>query len=265
MSRLPAVLVAVSLAAAQAHAGVVMEMVDKPAGAGRTPATTKISAAADRVRVEAQGQVVIFRGDKQVLWAIDPQAKTYMELTKDAMAGMADAMKEMQAALAGMSAEERKMVEGMMKGQMGGMGAAPAPVEPLTWRGNGTEDRLIDHACRGYDGVVGGKVTQVICAAEWATFGLSPEDFSGFQAFGAFMKEMTGPMASMAGQMKASIPDAEMPGVPLRTVVKSPQGDDVHEVTRLEKSAIDPALFDLPSGLAKQSMEDMGGAPPRRR
>ena len=79
------------------------------------------------------------------------------------------------------------------------------------------------------------------------------------EKFAAFMMEMTGPMAAAARE-RGPMVDANMPGVPLRSSIKTSQGESVHEITKMEKTSVDATLFDVPAGYAKESMEDMGAA-----
>ncbi len=67
-------------------AGVLMVNTQESFQGSQQPATTKLRVEGDRVRIEMEGtgrnDVIIFRGDRQVLWMIDNKAKTYHEMTK---------------------------------------------------------------------------------------------------------------------------------------------------------------------------------------
>lgn len=238
--------------ASEARAGVVLEFQD--ISPGEPPTTSKAWGGSDRVRVEIEGNVLIFRGDKQVAWLIQPDG-TYIEMTKEGMAGVADAMKELEAQLAGLPPEQRAMVEAMMKQQGAGAGSAPAaPQAPLTWTRNGKSDTVGGRACLGWDGSRAGRVEEEACATEWAALGFSRDDFAGFERMAEFMKTMTGPISQ---QVQARIVDETLDGMPLRLTRRSPQGPQVHEVTKIEKADVPASLFELPPGLRKQSMGDM--------
>src|SRR5262249_46358724 len=98
-----------------------------------------------RIRVEADGpsgkNVVIFDGDKQGLWLIQPGDNSYSEITQETIAGlgqmmgqanqqMSDAMKKMQEQMANMPPQQRAMMEQMMKGRGMAMPGATAPAAP---------------------------------------------------------------------------------------------------------------------------------------
>ena len=66
--------------------------------------------------------IIIFDGDKQVLWMIQPDQGSYMEMTADTVARMSQqagganaqmeqAMKQMQEKMASMPPEQRAMME----------------------------------------------------------------------------------------------------------------------------------------------------------
>ena len=99
-----------------------------------TPRTTQVQIEPTRMRTEIAGQngttqVVIFDGGKQILYMIDPAAKTYSEMTKAevdaAGAQMGDMMAQMQKALEGLPPAQRAQMEAMMKGRMGAMPGMP--------------------------------------------------------------------------------------------------------------------------------------------
>jgi hypothetical protein len=111
------------------------------------PRTTQVQIERSRMRTEIAGQngtsqVVIFDGTKQVLYMIDPAAKTYSEMTKAdvdaAGAQMGDAMAQMQKALEGMPPAQRAQMEAMMKGRLGGLPGAGGAALKTEYRRGGT-------------------------------------------------------------------------------------------------------------------------------
>ncbi len=130
-------LAAVGAAASTASAADGVLVVETSTVNGN-PRATQVQIERSRMRTEIAGQngtsqVVIFDGTKQVLYMIDPAAKTYTEMTKAdvdaAGAQLGDAMAQMQKALEGMPPAQRAQMEAMMKGRLGGLpgggGAAP--------------------------------------------------------------------------------------------------------------------------------------------
>ena len=84
----------------------------------KKPTTTKLLVESDRVRIETEtgrGDVIIFRGDQQVMWIIDNKAKAYREMTKadvDRLGGQViDMMAKMREQMEKMPPQQREMVE----------------------------------------------------------------------------------------------------------------------------------------------------------
>ena len=111
-------------------AGVLMVSTQESfQGSQQQPTTTKLRVESDRVRIEMDGtersDVMIFRGDRQVMWIIDHKAKVYREMTKadiDRLGGRASEIRAMmQEQLKNMPPERRQMVERMMKSKMSGI------------------------------------------------------------------------------------------------------------------------------------------------
>ena len=123
---------------------------------GASERTSQIQIEKTRMRAEVEGpnglQVMIFDGTKEVLWAINPERKTYTEMTKadvEQMAGqMNAAMAQMQAQMAQMPPAQREQMERMMAGRMGGMMAAAPKTE---YRKTGT-GKVGSWTCDTYEG-----------------------------------------------------------------------------------------------------------------
>ena len=99
-------------------AGVLMVNTQEFLGGSKKPTTTKLRVESDRVRIETEtgrGDVIIFRGDQQVMWIIDNKAKAYREMTKadvDRLGGQViDMMAKMREQMEKMPPQQREMVE----------------------------------------------------------------------------------------------------------------------------------------------------------
>ena len=95
---------------------------------GTATTTSQIQIEKTRMRAEVQGQAnarqtIVFDGEKQVLWMINNEKKTYSEISKadaDRLgAQLSGAMAQMQQQLAAMPPDQRAQVEKMMAGRMG--------------------------------------------------------------------------------------------------------------------------------------------------
>ena len=220
-----------------------------------------------KIRVEqndARGgkTIMIFDGDKQVLWMIQQDQGTYMEMTQatvaemgqmagQANAQMAQAMKELQ----NLPPEQRAMAEQMMKGRMGAMGGAPPAAPTITFKAKGS-DRSGSFTCTKYDELSNGSRTAEICAAPFDQIHITAADRKTFEAMGKFFE----PLARMAPRAAfRALRTEEINGFPVHTV--SYNGDTpAYETTVLsaEQKSIDAGLFTLPPGLKRSEERRVG-------
>src|SRR5512140_424243 len=170
----------------------------------------------------------IFRGDKQVLYVIEPKEKTYREITKedaDALGSkMNDAMAKMQEAMKNMPPEQRAMVENMMKSKMS---AAPAEGK-RTVKATGEQKTINGFDCSGYVVTQDGGMTTEVWAADPKSAHLKPEDLSVFKDLGDFIKVMTPRMGGFADMIKdyEHPKESDVPGIPILTIHKGSDGKE---------------------------------------
>lgn len=246
-----------------ARAGVEMDMVTSDTDGAGTE-TMKIYAQAGMVRMDdnsksARERVsMIFRN--QELIVLNHKDQGYMVLDEATMAkigGQIDtAMQQMQAQLANMPAEQRAMVEQMMKGQMGGMmggNAEPPPVPSVQKTGSGAWQ---SGPCTEYAVLLSGVKTQEICAAALGDIDGADEMMRAFRAMAAFLQKIA---ASMPGPMAASMADNPMglmdqiQGFPVRT--RDFADGELRSETTLDavvERDLDETLFDIPDGYKRQ-------------
>ncbi|HLP40201.1 MAG TPA: hypothetical protein VK465_01730, partial [Fibrobacteria bacterium] len=110
-----------------ARAGMVVSGEVKYLDGSASPFSWTLSSEKDRVRIQssnAQGTLLIYRGDKGLLWIVNEKEKTYSEMTRQDIENMAkkmnDAMKQMHEQMASLPPDQRAMMEKMM-GSMPGM------------------------------------------------------------------------------------------------------------------------------------------------
>src|SRR5262249_10927181 len=168
--------------------------------------------------------VVLFDADKEALYIITPNQKSYSELTKadaDRLgAQVNDAMAQMKAQLANMPPEQRAMVEKMMASRMGGAGTgAGAKTE---YRKVGT-DTVGKWTCDKYEGSQNGQKTSEVCTIDPTTLGIGLGDVQVLQQFAEFFKKMI-PMAAGGVQ---GFGEAGLSGFPVKTVTRGPDGSSV--------------------------------------
>jgi len=107
----------------QAQAGVVIQQVERAVGSDQAKQTVTMSMDAGKLRVEGENPgsgkyLLIFDNTKQVMWMVDPQKKSYMEITKADVEGMANSMaqmkQQMEQAMANVPPAQRAMMEQMI-------------------------------------------------------------------------------------------------------------------------------------------------------
>ncbi|MBI2377569.1 MAG: DUF4412 domain-containing protein [Deltaproteobacteria bacterium] len=236
--------------------GVVIEMTHARPGA--KPESAKLFLDGQKCRVEAKDHQVIFRGDKGVMWVVEPNKPTFMEITKEDMkkAGeaMGGAMAQMQAQMAAMPPEQRKMMEQMMAGR--GMPPPGAQESKREYKANGKKDKVNGFATQGYDALRDGKPDAELWVADWKAVELRQDDFKCFEMIADMMK-------GMPGADRASTPFSEklgeggLPGIPVRTVRTTAQGPTTEELKKIAREDIPGSTFDEPTGKKKETMADM--------
>ena len=135
---------------------------------------------------------MIFRGDRQVLYAINPKRKEYIEVDKatfDQMGGQMDEMmKQMEAKLADMPPQQRAMVERMMRQQMPDPAQADSPMrKPIVKR---TEERkeIAGYPCRLYEIHVDDQKVREIWVTTWTNVDQGREAFGIFSELEEFFE-----------------------------------------------------------------------------
>lgn len=247
--------------------GVVIQQEHGEFGSKQKQKTT-LYAENGKIRMESDDQrggktIMIFDGDKQVMWMIQPAEGTYTEMTAADVANMSQmasqASQRMEEAMKNMTPEQRAMMESAMKGRGGAMGGAPPPPPTITFQAKGGSDKFGSFTCSKYDELSNGKRTAEICAASLEQVHLKPADVKSFEAMAKFFE----PMRRMSPRGGYSAPRIEqLHGFPVHSV--SYDGDKpTYETTVLsvDQKSVDASMFTLPAGLKKMDM--MGGRQPR--
>jgi len=215
-----------------------------------------------KIRVEttmADGRktIAIFDGDKQVMWMLQPEQHTYMEMNAASMEGMsqqlAQAQQKMQAAMANMPPEQRAQMEKAMAGR-GGMGGASAP-KTITFQPKGGTDHVGKFTCTLYTELTNGQRTAELCATSLDQVPFKEADLRAFKAMAKFGESMS----KMGGRGGYTPPSVEqLHGYPVHSV-QYDGARATYEMTVLsiDQKSVDPGMFAIPAGYTKQDM--MGG------
>ncbi|SRR5579885_179572 len=256
-------LIVIACAALIAQAGTVIQQEGGDPNTATDKRTVTLYIDSGKLRMEQQdGQakkfVAIFDDSRQVMWVIDGEHNTYMEMTAAQVNGMANQMnamkQQMQAQLEQMPPQQRKMMEDMMKQRMGAMGQnAPATV---TVNEKGSE-KVGQFSTTKYEVLKNGDHTSDLWAASPDQVHLGASDIATFKALAKFYEPLT--RNAPKGSWSATQMMDQIKGFPVKTVDYQDQKPTFQwVVTKAEQKSIDGSLFTLPSGLTKQEMPGPG-------
>lgn len=214
-------------------------------------------------RPEKSESSMMYDGDAQKMFLIDPAKKTYTVITparmkakmdearasmKASMAKMpAEQRAQMQAAMEKMDPETRKRMEAMMSGQA----ARPAtPAQKTRYEKTGSSQTVAGYRCEGYRQVTGDKVGMAGCFIPWSAGAVSKEDLGSFEKIREFMRE--GGQGMMDGAAMLQV--AEMPGFPAKWGPPGKEGSDEARMTlvSIKRGSVPADTFKVPAGYAEK-------------
>lgn len=199
-------------------------------------------AKSDRMRNEdlTDKQATIIRLDKDLVWEIDHNKKTYSQVTfaeleqlyRQQEVAMKQSQEQMTKMMESLPPEQRAMAEKQMQQAMEAQAAMAKPPEVTK---TGKKDKILGYTCQQY------KVSWANMTLDmWVSEEIAPEiDFSKF--YGGLL--MAGPLAEGLSEIK---------GVPLKTVMETEAAGThsryISEVTKLKTKKISDSEFELPKG-----------------
>jgi hypothetical protein len=265
MSMRTALVPALLLLGATAHAGAVMEVVNKDLANGRPDTVSKTLAQDGKMFVDSgQQSSMIFKDD--ALYVMNPKDKTYSVLDRESMKKLADqlnpALAQLEASMAKMSPEQRAQMQKMMGSRMPGMG--PAKTQEV--RKTGRADKVAGYSCSYVEIIEDGIVQQQMCVAPASSLKGGDELMEAGLRMSAMMREMfssmNSPMFKQMVDQQAAIYD-KIGGVPVLTrhfVGGKPSMETT--VKSMTSQSIPASTFEIPAGYTKKDM--MAGAAPRK-
>jgi hypothetical protein len=215
---------------------------------GTTQTTHQIQIEQTRMRAEMADQAgtqraMIFDGARQVMLIVNPDRKSYSEITKDDVDRMGAQMQDMMAKV---PPEMRAKVEEMMKGR--GMSGAPVKTE---YKKTGT-DKVGKWTCDKYDGYQNGQKTSEVCTVEPSALGLAAGDFAVTSQFAAFFEKLV-PQSMVQvfnlGQAQAG----GFSGLPVRSISTTGGRTVTSEITDVSRQTFPDSVFAVPAGFQKEA------------
>lgn len=203
-----------------------------------------IYVAGNMMRIDEPGnnQSTIMRMDKELIWHIDHDEKTYQEISFQQMRqGMEKAQAAMEEAMKKMTPEQKKMME-----QMG-----------MKMPGMQTE-KMFDLQKTGKSATVNGyKCEQYILKKSghsgndeewWVT-----KDLGKFENFGKMMAKM---FEGMSGGMMSGMESfAKLDGIPVKMVEQDENEQEITEIKNVTQTDVAPAKFTPPENYRKKEMD----------
>lgn len=231
------------------------------AAAAKTPAKAPAK--------ESEPSTLIYRGDRQQVWVVDPATRSYFAIDKESMAGvskqMDDTMKEMEKQLAALPPEQRKMVEEAMKGKAApgtqAQGAATPP--PFELVRTERKETIAGYPCVCYERREGKVKHGEVWVTSWDRAGVTEESFAVYRNLSRFFQDVMAatPMFRQAAANGGFEGMDRVDGFPI-LMREFEDGKPVSEILfrSVEKRKLDPATFEVPAGYTAKSLEAAGSA-----
>ncbi len=235
-------------APAAAHADAIMKM-------SADSTTFKTFLSPDKLREEiGQDQVIIFRGDQQVLYHISRGTKTYSEMTRDDIVAAKSKLEQMKTQMdlmmKNMPPEKREMMEKMMKEKL------PMAASDIkrTVKPTGEKKTIDGYPCAEYLVTTDGGPSSDVWATDITSLGIDPKDLAVLKGFGDFVSGLLPAeyLQDLTKDFENPGPE-DVPGFPVLTTVKDASGKEVSHIAlgKVVVAAVPAEMFELPEGFQK--------------
>jgi len=246
-------------------AGVVFEIETKD-HKNDNPTTAHAYADGRNLKMEIQADQkgkegeLIFRGDELVI--VDHDKKSYMVFDKEAMKSLSGQVSQatsmMEDALKNVPAEQRAMVEKMMKERMP---KTKPQKSTRSVKNTGVRKKINGYPCVRHDAFNKGKKTRELWVTDWDNVDGGGDAREAFEGLAKFFKQMMDSIGEMTGGQSpiGDNPFAEMDelgGFPVLTRGFGENGEleDESTLKSSKRQRLDPSEFEPPSGYKRRSM-----------
>jgi hypothetical protein len=267
MKRLLLLVTAALLCAAPAWADLTMKMsFGSPDSKVRSKGTTYATADKLAMLWEPGGEMkagshMVFDANKQTMWVIDDEEKSYMALDKATMEQMGQQMEagmaKMKEMLAQMPPEQRAMMEKKMGGMMGGPAKPPEQKYIKT-----AETKTINgFPCTRYDVRSTEKLSGRLWVTPYSQVKITPADMTVFLKMAEFFKAMAGPlMKNFQGADNPFASTNQVDGMPILNELVEKDGKVKRDVLveAINHDKAPAGVFDVPTGYKQKEMPKPG-------
>jgi len=237
----------------------------KVQGSDGLKSTIQIRNGKGRIGSEGVGEYLLYDSGTGTITYVEPLARQYTQVTAaelEAMVKTAADIKQsvapyMTNLLAGLPAEQRKMIEQRM-GAIAGAPAAGKPVKSVDIR---TVDRgsqtIAGLRCKLSDILKNGRPAVEVCMATAASGQLSGRDFATLETLVKLSRSMAGNASGLLGGMAEQLEllEIELDGVPV--AVRDLENNKRYQVTAVSNAVLSDALFNGYGGFQKQAMPSL--------
>jgi hypothetical protein len=232
-------------------------IVQQTTNGGKT-GTNQVQMEKTRMRAEMSGPMgermaAIFDATRQVLWVVNYDQKSYVEIAKadvDRMSGqMNAALAQMEEQMKSMPPAQRAQMEAMMRGR--GLGAALANRNHTQYHKSGS-DTVGKWSCDTYDGPQNNEKVSEMCTVDPKVLDLTAADVEISRQLAAFFEPLM--PQNVAGLFRLGSEDQGFSGLPVRTITNIGPRQTVLELKEVSRQTFPDSTFALPAGLQKQQM-----------
>jgi len=230
--------------------------------------TTHLDAAG--IRMDSPDGLVIFQAREKKMILADAASKTYQVLDRESMKKMASgiqaAMKQMQEAMAGMTPEQKAMMEKMLGNQPmpGAAPATPAKTPVTTYKKLAGNVKVGSWTTDQYEVMQDGVKESEIWVAPPGTLAIDKDLLKLFGEMGEFFRELIAalPMAGQLGKgsLEMELTGADAPqGVPVKEVIfKEGAPASTWEITDASPADVATDKLQAPPDYVQKSILDFG-------
>lgn len=237
----------------------------------RAPQRGQMSVAGERLRIDLDTgggpepeNSLIFHGDRQLLLAIDHGRKSYWEIDKATLSGVAEkmgaAMKQMEQALAQLPPEQRAQAEKILERSMS-TPQAPAAAHKIELRPTAERAERQGYPCREVEMFEDGTLVRRLWVADWAALGVSPDTFAVLEGMGSFFAEALSSLQDSLPLLRGvEAPEifhqlGDLGGLPVVTVeLRDGQPARQTVLDSVAEDNLEAAAFEPPEGYREQSL-----------
>lgn len=213
----------------------------------------------------AQNDEAIFRGDRRQMIVVDHTNKSYMVIDQDMVQGVSgqvnSALEQARKALENVPADQRAMVEEMLKRQMPQQTVAQPNVEI---RKTGKTGKHLTYPFQQYEVWIGDRKEDELDITAWKNIEGGEDVADVFLEMSSFFRELMDSLGELGGGAGAGFGQqdlffdhlTEVDGFPVRSRDFHEDGslEDETALRSARRMEIDPDAFEPPSGYKRQEM-----------